>query len=127
MEKKDITDREDIILLVDTFYEKVKNNAILGYIFDDIAKINWETHLEKMYSFWSSMLIGEHSYTGNPMKVHIDLGKIAPMGEIEFMEWLVVFHTTIDELFEGKTTEFAKERAENISRIMQYKIEQSLT
>lgn len=123
--KQDIINREDIILLVDTFYEKVKSNAILGYIFDDIAKINWSTHLPKMYSFWASLLIDEHSYTGNPMKIHVDLKNIAPMREIEFEEWIIVFNQTIDELFDGDTAEFAKARAENIARIMLNKINAS--
>ena len=57
--KKDIETREDIIKLVDVFYDKVKKNEILGYIFDDIAKIDWSKHLPVMYSFWASILLGE--------------------------------------------------------------------
>ena len=47
--KKDIENREDIILLVNTFYNSVKENKTLGYIFNDVAKIEWESHLPKMY------------------------------------------------------------------------------
>ena len=43
--KKDIENRGDIILLINTFYEKVKRDEVIGYIFNDVAKVNWEKHL----------------------------------------------------------------------------------
>ena len=52
MEKKDILSRADIELLVNRFYDKVKEDAILGYLFNDVAKTNWQVHLPKMYDFW---------------------------------------------------------------------------
>ena len=39
--KKDIANRDDIILLINTFYEKVKKDQVIGYIFNDVAKVNW--------------------------------------------------------------------------------------
>ncbi|TVR78262.1 MAG: group III truncated hemoglobin [Chitinophagaceae bacterium] len=120
---KDIETREDVVLLVDTFYQSVKENKKLGYIFKDVAKIDWEEHLPKMYSFWASILLGEQSFTGNPMIKHIALSKLTPMTEVEFEEWLLLFNTTIDQLFEGKVANEAKLRAGNIARLMMHKIE----
>ena len=120
--KQDIQNREDIVLLVDTFYGKVKENRTIGPIFDDIIKVDWQTHLPKMYAFWSSILLGEHSYSGNPMTTHIKIDKMIPLGEKEFSEWLLLFHQTIDDLFVGVKAEEAKTRASNIARLMQYKI-----
>lgn len=121
--KKDITNRADVELLVNTFYDAVKNNAVLGYIFDDIAKIDWEHHLPVMYSFWSSILIGERSFSGNPMEKHIALSKMTTMTAVEFNEWLMLFTQTVDMLFEGEIAEEAKMRAANIARIMLFKIQ----
>lgn len=123
MSKTDIKAREDVILLVDTFYEKVKVNATLGYIFNNVAKIDWDYHLPKMYSFWSSILLGEQSYTGNPMIKHVALSKITPITSNEFAEWLLLFTSTIDELFIGENAKEAKVRARNIARLMLHKIE----
>lgn len=123
--KKDLYNREDVELLVDTFYEKVKANATIGYIFNDIAKVDWENHLPLMYSFWASILLGEHSFSGNPMDKHIQLSKIAPMTDKEFSEWLKIFIQTTDELFEGEKAEEAKTRASNIARLMLHKINTS--
>ena len=121
--KSDITNRKDIELLVNTFYENVRTNSVLGYIFDDVAKIDWETHLPKMYSFWSSILLGERSFSGNPMQKHIALSKITEMTDKEFSEWLHLFTVTVDELFTGEKANEAKLRADNIARLMLHNIQ----
>jgi hemoglobin len=121
--KNDITNKPDIELLVNTFYDKVKTNKIIGHIFNDVAKVDWEHHLPKMYSFWASLLLGEHSFSGNPMQKHIALSKQTTMSEVEFSEWLSLFIQTTDELFEGEKAEEAKTRAANIARLMLHKIQ----
>lgn len=121
--KKDIETRDDIILLVNTFYNSVKENPILAYIFDDVAQVDWNTHLPKMYSFWGSLLLGERNTLGNPMQKHIELSKITKLSATEFDEWLFLFTKTIDNLFEGKKANDAKQRATNIARLMLFKIQ----
>ncbi|MBK9639502.1 MAG: group III truncated hemoglobin [Bacteroidetes bacterium] len=121
--KKDIESREDVELLVNTFYDGIKVHNLLGPIFNVSANINWETHLPKMYSFWSSLLLGEQSFTGNPMATHIALSKSIPLTALEFSEWIELFNTTVDDLFEGEKANEAKIRAANIARLMLFKIE----
>lgn len=121
--KKDIQNRADIELLVNSFYEKVKINSVLGYIFDNVAQIDWESHLPKMYSFWASLLLGEHSFSGNPMQKHIKLSKVTAMTDKEFSEWLHLFKQTVDELFLGDKANEAKMRGEYIARLMLHNIQ----
>lgn len=121
--KKDIENRADIELLVNTFYQEVKNSSTLGFIFEEVAKIDWELHLPKMYSFWASILLGEHSFSGNPMHKHVELSKLTPINEQHFNEWLLLFNQTIDRLFDGSKAEEAKIRAQNIARLMLFNIE----
>lgn len=116
--KKDIQNRDDIVLLVDTFYAKIGKSPVIGFIFNDIVKVNWDTHLPKMYSFWASALFNEHSFKGSPMKKHIAISKLTPMTDLQFNEWLSLFNQTVDELFEGRMANEAKARAANIARNM---------
>lgn len=37
----DITNRQDVISLVDSFYRQVREHALLGPIFNEVAKVNW--------------------------------------------------------------------------------------
>ncbi len=121
--KRDIAERKDIEVLINSFYAKVKTNKTIGYIFTDVAKVNWEEHLPKMYSFWASLLLEENSFSGNTMLKHIELGKQTAMTATEFTEWLLLFSQTVDELFEGDKAEEAKTRAANIARLMLHKIQ----
>ncbi len=123
--KNDIQDRSDIVLLVNTFYEKVRANKTIGYIFDSVAHVDWKSHLPRMYSFWASLLLDEQSFSGNPMQKHVELSKIAPMTSVEFSEWMLLFTETVDDLFEGEKAEEAKTRAANIARLMLLNIERA--
>ena len=120
---KDIETRSDIERLIDTFYEKVRKDETIGYIFNDIAKVNWEAHLPVMYSFWSSMLLGDQSFGGNVMQKHIELSSRAPFTQKEFSAWLNLFNSTVDELFSGDKADEAKSRAGNIAGLMEIKIQ----
>lgn len=121
--KHDIANRADIELLVNTFYDKVKVNEKIGFIFNEVAKVNWDLHLPKIQAFWASMLFGENSFSGNPMTTHIELSKQTSMTETEFSEWLRLFNETVDELFVGLNADDIKFRAANIARLMLYKIQ----
>jgi hemoglobin len=120
--KKDITTREDIELLVDTFYDKVKKDAVIGFIFTDLAKVNWEKHLPVMYNFFENMLFYTGSYTGNPMELHKKINNYLQLTTQHFNQWEFLFSATVDELFKGEKAELAKQRAISISKIMQLKI-----
>ena len=54
--KTDIRNRKDIEKLVNSFYDKIKSDVVIGYMFNDVAKVNWEKHLAIMYNFWENIL-----------------------------------------------------------------------
>src|SRR6056300_647137 len=99
--KYDIRNKDDIKLLVDTFYGKVQESEILGFIFNDIAEVDWDTHLPHMYNFWAGILFGENQFRGQPMYKHIMLSKKTEMSDKQFAEWLRLFGETVFDLFEG--------------------------
>jgi hemoglobin len=115
MARKDITDRNDIIRLVDCFYAKVRVDALLAPKF---IHLDWHDHVPIMYNFWSTMLLGEGSYQGNPFQKHIQLG----LSISHFDKWLEIFQETVDELFEGAKATEAKDRTRAIAGIFQHKL-----
>jgi len=120
--KKDIENKKDIALLVDEFYNKVKEDGIIGYIFTDVAMVNWEKHLPVMYNFWENTLFYTGTYEGNPMELHKHLHRLMPLTLEHFKQWNYLFIKTVDELFEGPNANLAKQRAISISAVMQIKI-----
>ncbi len=119
--KRDIVSEEDVKLLVDTFYKYVTVNPVIGHIFTNIVKVDWDHHLPKMYAFWSTLLLGSMTYHGNPMQIHSKLNTITPLGQKEFDEWVRLFTLTVDELFEGPAATEAKVRARAIAQVMMAK------
>jgi hemoglobin len=120
--KKDIENRKDIELLITTFYDKVKADDTIGYIFNDIAKVNWEKHLPIMFDFWENVLFYTGGYNGNPMIIHQHLHRVVPLTKEHFKQWEKLFTETVDELFEGTNAIVARQRALSISTVMQLKI-----
>ena len=120
--KTDIENREDIQLLINSFYDKVKADAVIGFIFNDIMKVNWEKHLPVMYDFWENTLFYTGGYIGNPMEIHRRLNEVIPLSAAHFQQWTHLFTSTVDELFTGEKATLAKHRAISISAVMQIKI-----
>lgn len=82
---------------VDRFYAKVRRDPVLGPVFAAaIADDAWPMHLEKMYAFWSSVMLTSGRYKGDPVGVHRAVAGIAP--EL-FGTWLDLFEATAAELF----------------------------
>jgi len=119
--KKEIKSREDIITLVNAFYDKVKADPVIGYLFNDIAKVNWDEHLPKMYNFWENIIFYSGNYSGSPMVVHRELHQKSPMNEEHFGHWVKLFTETVDDYFEGENADEIKGRATNIAAVMMYK------
>ncbi len=120
--KTDIENRNDIELLINTFYEKVKKYESLAYYFTDVVKVNWEKHLPVMYDFWENVLFYSGTYTGNPMMIHTKIQQRRPFKMAHFQQWLHHFNQSVDEWNEGEHAEQIKLRANNIATVMQIKI-----
>lgn len=120
--KKDIETITDIKVLIDHFYERVVTDPMIGYIFTDSFKVNWEKHLPVMYSFWENTIFYTGNYTGNPMMIHQRIHELVHLTQEQFDRWVTLFCASVDELFEGEKAGLAKQRAESIATVMKIKI-----
>ncbi|CAA7386443.1 group III truncated hemoglobin [Chryseobacterium fistulae] len=120
---KKLESREDIELLVNSFYKKVIIDETISSFFNDIANVNWDKHLPKMYSFWETILFGQMSYKGNPMGVHFPINEIQAMEQKHFDRWLQLWKTTVEENFTGENADTAIYKAENIAKLMAFKMD----
>ncbi|WP_338359299.1 group III truncated hemoglobin [Yeosuana marina] len=123
MNKKDIRNREDIFLLVSSFYEKVRSNTVLGPFFNKIIK-DWDDHIERLTNFWQSTLFLKTKYSGNPLEAHVQVDKECnnSITELHFGLWLNLWFQTIDEHFKGDYAENAKYRARKMGTFLYLKI-----
>lgn len=125
---KDIQNRSDINKLVLTFYDRIRQDAILGPIFNStIPDEKWPEHLEKLTDFWETNLFGIPKFNGNPVEAHSKLDQrmnysITPD---HFAHWVSIWISTVDLLFEGEVALFAKNRAQNMATGQYLKIWQA--
>lgn len=120
--KKDIESREDVQLMVDRFYEKIKADKLVGFIFTDVMKVNWEKHIPIIVAFWQNALFFTGGYHGNALKKHININKVVALEKKHFNRWLHLFEQTVDEYFAGEKATLAKQRAQSIAHIIQIKL-----
>ncbi|MDA0347151.1 MAG: group III truncated hemoglobin [Verrucomicrobia bacterium] len=113
----DITGDPDIRLLVDSFYESIRKDELLGPVFNERVG-DWSKHLPTMYAFWGTMLFGKKEYQGNPISKHMDL----PVDYGHFERWVGLFIETIDQLFSGPKAEQAKAVAMSIAHTFQIRM-----
>jgi len=120
--KPDIQTRYHVEQLINAFYDKVKQDDSIAYLFSDVAKVDWEKHLPRMYDFWEQIIFQTNTYAGNPMQTHLLLHHHSPLTKDHFKRWLALFFETVDDLYEGPIAEFTKQRAQSIAGTMQAKL-----
>ncbi len=118
----DIQGRPEIEKLVNAFYEKVRGDDMLGFIFTDVAHTDWEAHLPRMYAFWETVLFRTGGFVGNPVAAHAKLVPKTEMGRAQFDRWLLLFERTVDELFHGERADHIKNCARDMANVLHSRI-----
>jgi len=86
-------DEEGLNRLIPLFYARVREDAMLGPIFDGAVE-DWPSHLETLTAFWSSVMLTSGRYKGNPVRAHLaHRNAITPA---MFDRWLALWAETTD-------------------------------
>ena len=116
---QDITDKEDIMLIVDTFYAKAKTDTLLAPIFNEAIDENeWNKHVERIYSFWNTVMFKKMDYLGNPFSHHKNL----PIYKRHFDKWLEILEQVVFANYKGEKAQDMIERAHRMSQMFQLKL-----
>jgi hemoglobin len=108
---------EDMVkTLVHAFYAKIREDVVLGPVFERVIGDRWTSHLAKMCDFWSSVMLMSGRYRGNPMIAHMRLKMVKPE---HFKRWLSLFQETAQEVCPPDIAVLFRTRAENIARSLQ--------
>lgn len=111
---------EDLTRLVDTFYARVREDPMLGPIFNGAIQ-DWPVHLAKLQAFWSSVMLTSGRYKGRPMPAHIRHAEtITPD---TFVRWLALWKETTEALFPGETAATLQDKARHIGESLSLGIE----
>jgi hemoglobin len=118
----DISDRADLVKLVDAFYAKVRGDQHLGHIFDGVAKVHWESHLPKLYDFWDTVLFRAGNFRGNLIGAHSRLASLTDMGRPLFDRCLQLFRETVRQRYAGERADHIVRCAEDMANVIHSKV-----
>lgn len=107
-------DEAMIDALVEGFYAKVRDDALIGPVFNERIS-DWGPHLHQMKLFWSSVALMSGVYHGRPMPKHLPL----PVDGRHFDRWLELFRQTARELCPPVAANHFIERAERIAQSLE--------
>jgi hemoglobin len=107
---------DDIARLVPAFYARIREDAVLGLIFDGAIE-DWPHHLEKLKAFWSSVMLTSGRYKGQPMVAHVRHEQ--HMTPENFGRWLMLWKQTTDELLAPELAAAFQDRADRIAESLQ--------
>ncbi len=88
---KEIVSESDIRALVDSFYETVQRDDLLGPIFARHVT-DWSLHLPKMYDFWSTVILYTGRYAGRPLETH---ERLPGLNQDHFDHWVSLWERTV--------------------------------
>lgn len=117
--KSDIQNREDLLLLIHSFYSKIRTNGEIGHFFNETIN-DWDSHLERLIDFWENNLFAVRKYYGNPIAAHIEVDEKfnQTIDPNIFGLWLNLWFETLEELFEGENVETLKRRARKMGTVL---------
>ena len=113
----DLEGPDDVDALVRHFYADVAQDSLLGPLFNDVARVNWQNHLPKLTAFRCRALFGMQGYGGNPFRAHAEVHARSPFTLAHFHRWLDLFEETIDLRWSGPNAEKMKALANNVARV----------
>lgn len=115
---KEIENRKDLELLVNSFYAKIRIDELLGPIFNShIPENKWPEHLAKLADFWETNIFGVAKFKGSPTQKHINVDKNLnyTISQVHFGKWLQLWFETINDLFIGENAQRAKDASRKMS------------
>lgn len=122
---KDVETRQDILFILDRFYEKLLSDERINFFFTKITNTDQhlEEHLELLATFWEQSLFLKGGYFNNMFTIHEKVHQKVPFTKEHYDVWLHHFNTTIDAYFEGKNAEQMKTQGLNMATVMQIKLQ----
>ena len=104
--------RAEISTLVDEFYRQVWAHPRLGPIFSQRLDQDRDAHLNRMKTFWASVLLRSGEYHGRPVPKHKALSEVV---QSDFAQWLELFRHTAFEVLDASVAEYVVDKAEHIA------------
>jgi hemoglobin len=113
--RRDLDSRTQIHDLVVAFYREIVFDDLLAPVFNEVAEVDWSTHIPKLIDYWCRVLLGQPGYNGYVLGPHQHVHELEPLRVELFDHWYGLFVATIDQQWSGPLAEKAKTHAGRMS------------
>jgi hemoglobin len=120
---QDLDTRSEIHDLVVRFYREVALDDLLGPIFEEVAEVDWSTHIPKLIDFWCRALLGEPGYDGWFLAAHQHVDARQRFEPEFFDRWLELFVGAVDAEWTGPVADAAKAHARHMATVLARRLE----
>lgn len=107
--------KEHIEKLVVNFYQQVQQDEMLGPIFNDVARVNWDHHIVVICQFWNSIMLKTNEYHGSAYRKHVMLGEKTQLTDAHFTRWLNLFQEEAFKQLPAEDAQLITEKATMIA------------
>ncbi|CAM5654642.1 hypothetical protein SNARM312S_03306 [Streptomyces narbonensis] len=112
---RDISDRDDLDVILRRFYTAAFADPLIGPFFTEIAGTDLEVHLPRITDFWERALFRTADYGRDAFAPHAALHSARPLTAAHFGRWTQLWRATVDGLHQGPRAERAKAQGERIA------------
>ncbi|MER6097437.1 group III truncated hemoglobin [Streptomyces sp. NPDC001728] len=112
---RDISDRDDLDVLLRRFYGAAFADPLIGPYFTEVAGTDLEAHLPHIVDFWERALLRTAEYRRDAFAPHAALHAARPLTAAHFGRWVQLWRATVDGLHSGPRAERAKAQGERIA------------
>jgi hemoglobin len=116
--RPDLGTRTQIHDLVVRFYREIVFDDLLGPVFEEVAEVDWSTHIPKLIDYWCRVLLGEPGYDGYILHAHQEVHEIESFRPELFDRWYLLFVEAIDAGWRGPIAERAKAHAARMAGVL---------
>ena len=114
----DLTTRAEIHDLVVGFYREIIFDDLLGPVFDEVAEVDWTTHLPRLVDYWCRVLLGQPGYDGAILAPHRRVHELEPFAPELFERWYALWVAAIDARWDGPVAATAKSHARKVAGML---------
>ena len=104
---------DSITQLVTQFYDDVRADPLLGPTFETVLGSRWASHLPRMVEFWSTVMLGSRSFSGNVFAKHMAVPGVTAR---HFERWLHLWALHTQTMFDGPQARHMQKVASDIAR-----------
>jgi hemoglobin len=113
--RPDLTTRSQIHDLVVVFYRELIMDEVLDQVFEEVAEVDWSTHIPLLIDYWCRVLLGHQTYQGALLVAHRHVHEQQAFEAEHFDRWYGLWVMTIDQGWAGPLAEKAKSHAARIA------------